>query len=321
MRCLNEPIARRANLEDDCTGRFWQGRFRSKGLPDERAMWAAMAYDDLNPISAGMAEDVDDDEHTSLQRRLEEAEDEPERLDEPMAPLVRRDRKVASAPPPARRLDMTLREYRAYVEWTGGMLHDEPARVPNERAPPAGLGDPKSWLDLVMSCRQRVPLPLCLAGLARPTELHSSVARPRVVDTPHRSNPAAAGPCPYQPTPKTTIESAIAARWRHYSSAVAVGVPDCTTIPRAPTKSCGTPLTGLATVGVPMRLPRWVSPMPRCRCRRPVGVPDAPRWVSPMPHPMPPPDAADAVVGVPDALIDPKPESYGSELTRLECRS
>ena len=157
MRCLNEPIARRANLEDDCTGRFWQGRFRSKGVPDELAMWASMAYDDLNPIRAGMADDVDDEEHTSLQRRIEEAEDKPERLDEPIAPLVRREGKVASAPPPAPRLDMTLREYRAYVEWTGGILHEAPAPVPKGRAPPVGLGDPKSWLDLVMSCRQRIP--------------------------------------------------------------------------------------------------------------------------------------------------------------------
>ena len=157
MRCLNEPIARRANLEDDCTGRFWQGRFRSKGVPDELAMWASMAYDDLNPIRAGMADDVDDEEHTSLQRRIEEAEDEPQRLDEPIAPLVRREGKVASAPSPAPRLDMTLREYRAYVEWTGGILHEAPALVPKGRAPPAGLGDPKSWLDLVMSCRQRIP--------------------------------------------------------------------------------------------------------------------------------------------------------------------
>ena len=159
MRCLNEFIARRANFEDGCTGRFWQGRFRSKGLPDERAACACMAYNDLNPIRAGMADRVDAPQHTSLQRRLEEADDEPERLDQPMAPLVRRDGKVTSAPPPAPRLDMTLREYRAHVEWTAGNLHDAPAPDPKGRAPPDRLGDPTSWCALVAACRQRTPAP------------------------------------------------------------------------------------------------------------------------------------------------------------------
>ncbi|MCY4060692.1 MAG: hypothetical protein OXG44_22170, partial [Gammaproteobacteria bacterium] len=126
-------------------------------VPSVRSTVASNAYDFHSTIRAGMAENVDDEEHTSLQRRLEEAEDEPERLDEPMAPLARRDGRVASVPPPAPRLDMTLREYRDFVEWTGGILHDAPATVPKERAPPIGIGDPKAWLDLVMSCRQRIP--------------------------------------------------------------------------------------------------------------------------------------------------------------------
>lgn len=72
MRRLNETVARMANAEDGCTGRFCEGRFKSQALLDEKAVLAAMAYVDLNPVRAGMAATPEASDHTSIQERLQQ---------------------------------------------------------------------------------------------------------------------------------------------------------------------------------------------------------------------------------------------------------
>lgn len=111
MRCLNEPIARQANLEDGCTGRFWEGRFKSQALLDEGAVLSCMAYVDLNPVRAGIVHDLADSEHTSFRGRLQRAEARTASLDARLRPVAG----ALLAPT----LSVRSVDYLELVDWSG----------------------------------------------------------------------------------------------------------------------------------------------------------------------------------------------------------
>jgi hypothetical protein len=113
MRCLVEPIARRANLEDGCKGRFWEGRYKCQVLCDTRAVIAAMAYVDLNPIRAGMADRLEHSAHTSVHERIAALRRHPEQATEPLRPLAGALRPSTS---------LTTADYLQILDWTGRAL-------------------------------------------------------------------------------------------------------------------------------------------------------------------------------------------------------
>ena len=109
MRFMNERIARLANHEDACKGRFWEGRFVSRALLDEAALLSAMVYADLNPLRAGIVSEPQRAAHTSVRRRA--ASETP---DTPLAPVI----SGMTDPKGAGRPSIRVSEYLDLVSYT-----------------------------------------------------------------------------------------------------------------------------------------------------------------------------------------------------------
>lgn len=157
MRCLNEHLARLANAEDECTGRFWDGRFKSQALLDEAGLLTAMAYVDLNPIRAGIAKTPEDSAFTSIHQRIRalKLDDRGSRLNDSRIRLARfTDEPQAVAPP----IPYTLRDYLVLIDWSGRAIRKDKRGAIDATLPPilGRLGiEPDEW-ELLVSRRGSV---------------------------------------------------------------------------------------------------------------------------------------------------------------------
>jgi len=176
MRQLAEHVAVRANKEDECTGRFWEGRFKSQPLLDEAAVLACSAYVDLNPVRAAIAETPEQSDFTSVQDRIESVKvmakkskvattpGERRRMREQLrdcflSPVQIAERKPGALPSKlATRasdkgfLPVSLEAYLQLVDWTGRQLKDgKRGRIPDSCKPILQrLGVNRSvWCELV----------------------------------------------------------------------------------------------------------------------------------------------------------------------------
>jgi len=150
MRCLNEFIARKANKEDDCTGRFWEGRFKSQALLDEKALLTCMAYVDLNPIRAKMHDSVEESEYTSVFERIHSKSHYAEKSDRaPSKPLLKFI--GAEHQHQAAGICFSLIDYLELVDWTGRCIREDKRSAISEQTP-ALLGvldlDNETWFTL-----------------------------------------------------------------------------------------------------------------------------------------------------------------------------
>jgi len=138
MRCLNEAIARQANTEDGCKGRFWEGRFKSQALLDETALLTCMMYVDLNPIRAGMTYQLETSDFTSIQERILA-------VGKTLSQAQKKIQKQAPTSKPKKKLTQTslypflgaecqensigipysLVDYFKLIDWTGRVIRDD----------------------------------------------------------------------------------------------------------------------------------------------------------------------------------------------------
>ena len=161
MKCLNEPIARKANKEDNCTGHFWESRYKSQALKSEQALLSCMAYVDLNPVRAKVADTPEESNNTSIQERIKPKWNLEQAIkrqidQETLSSMTQKE--IASITPiqlmPFKHDDIdglpfNLIDYLELVDWTGRIIREDKRGYITHSTPPILerlLVDKQEWL-------------------------------------------------------------------------------------------------------------------------------------------------------------------------------
>lgn len=163
MRNMNETIARQANSEDNCTGRFWEGRFKSQALLDEKALIACMAYVDLNPVRAKVAQTPEKSAYTSVKRRCDKAKqakspNHKHQQVKSLLPFLGNSRQDFS-----KGIAFNLKDYLELIDWSSRVIRSKKTGSVATNTPPIlirlGITE-RNWNTLIMhfevSCKSYV---------------------------------------------------------------------------------------------------------------------------------------------------------------------
>ena len=146
MRCLNQPIARQAILEDKCTGKFRESRFTSQALKSEESLLSCMVYVDLNPVRAGMLANLETSDYTSIKERIHpvfklgqaiaDQQESGDLLDfrAPLKPLLRFEGRVVDEAQSG--ITFAYRDYLELVDWSGRIIRDDKRGFIDRALPP-----------------------------------------------------------------------------------------------------------------------------------------------------------------------------------------
>ncbi len=150
IRQLAQYMGIRCNAEDQITGHFWESRFGMRRLLDDSAVLACLAYVDLNPIRAGMADSLEGYPHVSIGERLRTLDDRAVDSSDWLAPLElanqsdgqsvtvvnrlsRRELEehlAAQQQQPLGCLPMTLEDYANLLSWLSGKPRNRAGTAP-----------------------------------------------------------------------------------------------------------------------------------------------------------------------------------------------